>query len=203
MMYCAVCILYSILVSVSSQNAFIVPEQQITSAEEVTYAIIYFDFKVYTLTLERFNTIADIVKQLDERLMSDTFPAHTSILKVYEDIVQDLSRLEDVNNATLFLLDEDIIRPSQTSCLFTRSIVNQKTILKDLIEGLELLIKAVPKETELIEIKQKGVVSSISIFVFSHSFDFKSLIKDFFTSMEKQYFHLIKGNEKPNFISHK
>ena len=95
MMYSTLCVLCSILVSVSSQNSFIVPEQQITSAEEVTYTIIYFDFKVYTLTLERFRKIAEIVKQLDERLIPDTFPAHISLLKVYEDIVDDLSRLED------------------------------------------------------------------------------------------------------------
>ena len=166
MMYFTVCILYSILVSVSSQNVFIVPEQQITSAEQVTYTIIYFDFKV--LRLEEISKIADIVNQLDERLIPDTFPAHTSLLKVYEDIIQDLSRLEDVNNATLFLLDEDIIRPSQTSCLFTQSIVNQNNF-KDLIEGLELLIKAVPKETELTQSNQQSVVSS---HVFSHTFQF-------------------------------
>ena len=148
MMYFTVCILYSILVSVSSQNAFIVPEQQITSAEQVTYTIIYFDFKVFTLRLEEISKIADIVNQLDERLIPDTFPAHTSLLKVYEDIIQDLSRLEDVNNATLFLLDEDIIRPSQTNCLFTRSIVNQNTF-KDLIEGLELLIKSSSKRNRV------------------------------------------------------
>ena len=204
MMYCTLLVLCSILVSVSSQNSFIVPEQQITSAEEVTYTIIYFDFKVYTLTLDKFGQIAEIVKQLDERLMPDTFTAHTSLLKVYEDIIEDLSRLEDVNNATLLLLDEDTIRPSQTSCLFTRSVVNQKNF-KDLIEGLELLMKAVPKETELTEINQKSVVSSTSITFSRILFDFKSLLKDFFTSMEKQYFHLltIKRNEIPNFISHK
>ena len=94
-MYCAVGVLFSILISVSSQNSFLVPEQQITSAEEVTYTIIYFDFIVYTLTLERFKKIAEIVKQLDEKLISGTFPAHISLLKVYEDIVDDLSRLED------------------------------------------------------------------------------------------------------------
>ena len=32
-MYCAVWVLYRILISVSSQNLFIVPEQQITSAK--------------------------------------------------------------------------------------------------------------------------------------------------------------------------
>ena len=204
MMYCTLLVLCSILVSVSSQNSFIVPEQQITSAEEVTYTIIYFDFEVYTLTLDRFGQIAEIVKQLDERLMPDTFTAHTSLLKVYEDIIEDLSRLEDVNNATLLLLDEDTISPSQTSCLFTRSVVNQKNF-KDLIEGLELLMKAVPKETELTEINQRSAESSTSITFSLILFDSKGLLKDFFTSMEKQYFHLlaIKRNEIPNFISHK
>ena len=203
-MYCAVGVLFSILISVSSQNSFIVPEQQITSAEEVTYTIIYFDFIVYTLTLERFRKIAEIVNQLDEKLIPDTFPAHTSLLKVYEDIIEDLSRLEDVNNATLSLLDEDIIRPSQTSCLYTRSIVSSRNF-KDLIEGLELLMKAIPKETELTEVNQQSAASSTSITFSRILFDSKSLLKDFFTIMEKQYFHLltIQRNEIPNFISHK
>ena len=203
-MYCVVGVLFSILISVSSQNSFIVPEQQITSAEEVTYTIIYFDFIVYTLTLERFRKIAEIVNKLDEKLIPDTFPAHTSLLKVYEDIIEDLSRLEDVNNATLSLLDEDIIRPSQTSCLYTRSIVSSRNF-KDLIEGLELLMKAIPKETELTEVNQQSAASSTSITFSRILFDSKSLLKDFFTIMEKQYFHLltIQRNEIPNFISHK
>ena len=53
--------------------------------------------------------------------MKDKFPIRFPhihlLLKVYENIVEDLSIFEDVNNATLFLLDEDIIRLSQTSCL--------------------------------------------------------------------------------------
>ena len=89
---------------------------------------------------------------------------------------------------------------------FYASILNQNAF-KDLIEGLEGLegIQAVPEETELTEINQKSVLSSTSLMFSCILFDFKSLLKDFFTSMENQYFHLltIKHNEIPNFISHK
>ena len=66
--------------SVSSLNLFIVSEQQITSIEEVTYMIIYSDLKTIPLHWKDL-AIAEILKQLDERLIPDTFPAHTFIIE--------------------------------------------------------------------------------------------------------------------------
>ena len=66
--------------SVSSQNLFILSEQQITSVEEVTYMIIYSDLKTIPLHWKD-SAIAEILKQLDERLIPDTFPAHTFIIE--------------------------------------------------------------------------------------------------------------------------
>ena len=66
--------------SVSSQNLFIETEQQITSVEEVKYMIIYSDLKTIPLHWKDL-AIAEILKQLDERLIPDTFPAHTFIIE--------------------------------------------------------------------------------------------------------------------------
>ena len=203
-MYSVWCILYSLSISVSSQHTFLVPEQQISSAEEVIYTIIYVDFKVFILKPADLDKIATLVGKLDELLISENFPAHTSILKVYEDINEDLARLDDLNNATRMYLDEKVVKPAQTFCLFTRSILNKK-VFKDLIEGFELLIKSAPAKTDLTVANQQSIVSPTSLKISRILFDAKVLLKDFFSSMENQYFHLlaVARNEIPNFISHK
>ncbi len=52
---------------------------------------------------------------------------------------------------------------------------------------------------------QQSIVSPTSLKISRILFDAKVLLKDFFSSMENQYFHLlaVARNEIPNFISHK
>ena len=137
---------------------FLVMEHQISSAEELTSTIIYFDFKVFILKLQDLDKIANFVNKLDKILMPQTFPAHTSLLKVYGDITQDLARLDDVNSATFAFLNDKVAKPSQNLCLFTRSNLD-KNVFKDLIEGFYLLFKAVLAITDLTETHQKSVIS--------------------------------------------
>ena len=133
-MYSLWCILYSLSVSVSSQHTFLVSEQQISSADEVIYTIIYFDIKVFILKPADLDKIAALVGKLDELLRSENFPAHTSLLKVYEDINEDLARLDDVNNATCIFLDEKVVRPAQK--FFLRVVSWTKRSLMNSLNGL-------------------------------------------------------------------
>ena len=133
-MYSLWCILYSLSVSVSSQHTFLVSEQQISSADEVIYTIIYFDIKVFILKPADLDKIAALVGKLDELLRSENFPAHTSLLKVYEDINEDLARLDDVNNATSIFLDEKVVRPAQK--FFLRVVSWTKRSLMNSLNGL-------------------------------------------------------------------
>ena len=117
-------------------------------------------------------------------------------------INEDLARLDDVNSATRMYLDEKVVKPAQKFCLFTRSILDEK-VFKDLIEGFELLIKSAPAITDLTVANQQSIVSPTSLKISRILFDAKVLLKDFFSSMENQYFHLlaVARNEIPNFIN--